>query len=375
MGDHERRVRGGPGNPGQLRAVSGDEVEAFWADGVVALRGILDPDFVASMAEPVERALASEQVADLSDMGDALAASGEDVLHDPPTTGDPQTSGAPRGQFRSGVDHWLVDEDFRRFACDSALPAIVGALLGATRVHLYEDSVLVKEPGTIEATAFHTDLSYFHVDGTQVCTTWVPLDAVSRETGAVSYVRASHRWQRDFRPNLFVSTMTLPGTEGEDMPDIGASPDAHDLVSFEARVPGDVVVHHARTVHGAPGNTSTDRRRRAISVRYCGDDARYRMRPGAPRKPHHRDDLEGLDARPPGVPAGLDGLSPPPAPAPAPALPKMRSWRPHPVARSAGICRRHRRPDHALVSATSGAEERIFGGRGGSTWELDRSVK
>ena len=40
-------------------------------------------------------------------------------------------------------------------------------------------------------------------------------------------------------------------------------------------------------------NRSRDRWRRAISIRYCGDDARYCFRPGAPRKPHHAEVREG----------------------------------------------------------------------------------
>jgi hypothetical protein len=28
-------------------------------------------------------------------------------------------------------------------------------------------------------------------------------------------------------------------------------------------------------------------------VRYCGDDARYRIRPGAPTKPHHANVRDG----------------------------------------------------------------------------------
>ena len=53
-----------------------------------------------------------------------------------------------------------------------------------------------------------------------------------------------------------------------------------------------MAVHHARTLHGAFPNASS-RRRRAVSVRYCGDDARYELRPGAPRKPHHARDPLG----------------------------------------------------------------------------------
>jgi ectoine hydroxylase-related dioxygenase (phytanoyl-CoA dioxygenase family) len=54
-----------------------------------------------------------------------------------------------------------------------------------------------------------------------------------------------------------------------------------------------MTVHHARTIHGADGNASTNIRRRAISIRYCGDDARYYLRKGVPRKPHHEQVVEG----------------------------------------------------------------------------------
>ena len=63
---------------------------------------------------------------------------------------------------------------------------------------------------------------YFHVDGEQLCTTWCPLDPVGAETGAVRYARGSHRWDAIYRPNLFVSTMPIPGTEGELVPDVDA---------------------------------------------------------------------------------------------------------------------------------------------------------
>jgi ectoine hydroxylase-related dioxygenase (phytanoyl-CoA dioxygenase family) len=186
------------------------------------------------------------------------------------------------------VDHWRRHEAFRAFACDSAVPAIAGALLRADEVRLWEDSVLVKEPGAVERTEWHQDLSYFHVDGDQLCTAWVPLDPTDDETGAMRFVRGSHRSGRTFRPNLFVTTTPLPGTDGDEVPDVDALAAAGkvEVLSF-ATAPGDLTVHHARTLHAAGPNRSTDRRRRAISIRYCGDDARYRLRPGVPRKDHH----------------------------------------------------------------------------------------
>ena len=43
---------------------------------------------------------------------------------------------------------------------------------------------------------------------------------------------------------------------------------------------GNIFHHHPLTIHGAPGNRTSDRRRRALAVRYTGDDARYAPRPG-----------------------------------------------------------------------------------------------
>jgi ectoine hydroxylase-related dioxygenase (phytanoyl-CoA dioxygenase family) len=267
-----------------VRAVTRDEVEAFWADGVVCLRAMLDPAVVAAMAGPVEDALRAKESADLSEMGRALAAAGEDVASD----------GESTGRFVSGVDHWRSQPEFLAFARDSGLPEVVGALLRATKVNLYEDSVLVKEPGARERTVWHQDLSYFHIAGEQLCTTWVPLDPTDATTGAVRYARGSHRWDAVYRPNLFVSSMPIPGTEGELVPDVDALAAAGDaeIVTF-ATGPGDVVVHHARTLHAAGGNRSATTRRRAISVRYCGDDARVLVRAGAPMKPYQEHVVDG----------------------------------------------------------------------------------
>ena len=250
----------------ETRHVTDAERAAFATDGVVCLRAALDPAAVAAMSEPVETALASRAMADLSGLG-----------------GD-ATAG---GKFAGGVDHWKEQPEFAAFACTGDLPRLVAELLGTPDLWLYEDSVLVKEPNTPARTMWHQDLGYFHVTGEQLATTWCPLDPATPESGAVRYVRGSHRWDATYRPNLFVTEDLIPGTEGEVVPDVDALVAAGDaeVVTFDT-VPGDVVVHHARTLHAAGGNTSATTRRRVISVRYVGADARTKIRPGAPRKSH-----------------------------------------------------------------------------------------
>jgi ectoine hydroxylase-related dioxygenase (phytanoyl-CoA dioxygenase family) len=264
-----------------LRPVTDAEVEAFRADGVVCLRGVLPLDWLDRMAGPVEEAVAGDAAADLSAMGRDLAAAGATRTVDPAVRGT-------AGRFVAGTDHWCADPRFLEFAVRSPLGALVAALLDVDDVWLYEDSVLVKEPGTEERTAFHQDMAYFHLAGDAVCTTWVPLDPVTAETGAVRYVVGSHLDRTRYRPNLFVTTMAIPGTAGAEVPDyerVEVRGDAR-IVSFDTE-PGDVVVHHARTIHGAHANASAIRRRRAISVRYAGTGTVFAEVPGAPTKPHH----------------------------------------------------------------------------------------
>ena len=62
------------------------------------------------------------------------------------------------------------------------------------------------------------------------------------------------------------------------MPNIEAAREDYDIVTFSLE-PGDCLIFQAMITHGAPGNTSAGRRR-AYSTRWCGDDARYRVRDG-----------------------------------------------------------------------------------------------
>ena len=60
------------------------------------------------------------------------------------------------------------------------------------------------------------------------------------------------------------------------MPDIEGNEASYDVVYYDAD-PGDVIVHNMYTIHGSTGNTgASGRRRMAASIRYLGDDIRYK---------------------------------------------------------------------------------------------------
>lgn len=277
-----------------------EQIEAFDRDGVICLRHVLSADDINGLRRAVSEQMASlgksatgydfEHIARQLWSAQPLeqgAASRFDlarfrrlVAADPdsrPLLEDELADG--EGGFFYDVAAWKRDRGVRRVAFDSVLPSISAQLMGAEYVNFWEDTTFVKAPGTRQKTAFHQDLSYFQIDGDQCLIVWIPLDPSGPANGVTEYVRGSHRWGEVFAPNVFVTQAPLAGATDKRCPDIDGDRDAYDIVRFDVE-PGDVIIHHVLTVHGAGGNMS-DTWRRAVSFRYCGNSVRYFDRPGA----------------------------------------------------------------------------------------------
>ena len=197
------------------------------------------------------------------------------------------------GRFFHDTFVWTRNDTCKEFIFESPAADIAGKLMGSRKINIFFDQWLIKEPGTATRTPWHHDLTYWPINGEQICTLWLALDRVTAETGAVEYIRGSHRWGQRFRPASFGGgnqyTEDIP-----DVPDIDARRDEFDIVQFELE-PGDCTVHHGLTVHSAPGNLSDSVRRRAHTSRWTGDDVVF----------HPRDGLQEMPAMPdipPGAP-------------------------------------------------------------------------
>lgn len=282
--------------------VSREDKAAFCRDGVVCLRNVLTAEEVeqlrAAVARQMETLGQSETAYDFEAMahqvwsGDGPVAAGaarrfdlrglKSLLASDPAARplqEPVGDGGGQGLFFYDAAGWRDHPEILNVAAHSRLPAIAGTLLSARQIQFWEDTTFVKAPGTRQKTAWHQDLGYFQIEGDQCLIAWIPLDPAGLRNGVTRYVRGSHRWGEVYAPNIFISPTTFPGAPGPRCPDIDADPDRWDIVSFEVE-PGDVILHHVRTLHGAGGNPSADWRR-AVSFRYCGEGIRYWDRPGA----------------------------------------------------------------------------------------------
>jgi ectoine hydroxylase-related dioxygenase (phytanoyl-CoA dioxygenase family) len=138
------------------------------------------------------------------------------------------------------------------------------------------DHCFLKEPASEIRTAWHQDAPYFPFTGEQVAVCWVPVDPVCFQSGAMGYVKGSHKWP-EHSPNTLYSNEKTHESGNKLLPDIDANNEFYDIVYFDA-MPGDVIIHHPLTVHGSRGNITSGTnatRRLAASIRYCGDDVRW----------------------------------------------------------------------------------------------------
>lgn len=274
--------------------------DTFQNDGVLCLRNALTPSEVRGLQEAAD---AQAEAFRRDGIGFDLESFGQGLWETSPQqrgTPDPQfdrqriheavladpSSRALRdpvdvddaGLFLVRTGTWRDDLAVRSVALDSQLPELMANLLDASRVHLWDSTTIIKSPHTAQRTAFHQDLPYMAADGDKCASAWVALDTIDRNNGALQYVRGSHKWDKVYAANAIVAQTPLPGSHLPRLPDIEGELEKHEILSFSLE-PGDIVVHHARTVHGAGGNmTATPRR--AMSFRYCGDDMVYLNRAG-----------------------------------------------------------------------------------------------
>jgi ectoine hydroxylase-related dioxygenase (phytanoyl-CoA dioxygenase family) len=229
-----------------------DDIDTFRRDGVVILRGVLSDDEVATLAVGVEK--------NLGELG--------------PLGMNATADGAP-GAFIEDFRNWDRIEEYESVIRGSALASAAGELLGAERVRLFHDHLLVKEPGTLDRSPWHQDQPYYSIDGAQTVSFWIPLDPVSRES-TLEFVAGSHsgKW---YMPRSFVKKTPMVFEEGalEEVPDIDTDRDAYNILGW-AMQPGDAVAFNMLTLHAAAGSST---RRRAFSLRLLGDDVTWAPRP------------------------------------------------------------------------------------------------
>lgn len=245
--------------------------DALAEDGVVFLRGVLGRDALHLAERAFEWSLAHP------------GPGARDVL-----------AGKPGAFYQDHANPaaWPV---YRDLLCETGLADLIADLMGSRHLWLLYEQIWLKHTGDTLRTPWHQDLPYVPMEGRHLSTVWVNLDPVARER-SLEFVRGSHKGPL-YNPTAFDPDDPAAAMFADDawpaLPDIEAQRDAWPIVSADVE-PGDVVVFHPAVLHGgAP--TRAGERRRTLSLRFFGDDARCARRPEAGL--HEVDQLTTDDGR------------------------------------------------------------------------------
>jgi len=241
------------------RQLTAEEIERYNEDGVIMLRQVLAPNWVAMIEEGLEKAIKDQSL-----LGKFMSRKVEG--------------------YKMDIFLWKRLDVLRDLIYYGPFARWAQELMQSKEVRFFYDQMFVKEPGTDAPTPWHQDLSFWPIRGEQITSFWIPLDKVNKDSSGLLYVKGSHKWPQRFKALSPDYVAAIIDEKMEDIPDINANLDKYELLHWDME-PGDILMFHPLTLHGSYGNTSRTRRRRALALRWTGDDVTYQ--PSAKRMPVH----------------------------------------------------------------------------------------
>lgn len=224
-----------------------EQIDAYRRDGVICVRQLYSPEWVALIRKFLD-----------------------DIVGSPsPVSGQRNSS-----SFQSDVNTWLTNDEVRDFVLFAPSAYIAQQAFGSKRVNFYYDQIFVKDKLSPLPTPWHHDQTFWPLSGDQIASLWTSVDPVDASSSALEFVAGSHRWPQRFRAIGIDGTDLTTGMNMDELPDIDADRSKYNILSW-ALEPGDALLFHGLTIHGARGNRSKQNKRRAIATRWCGDDIVY----------------------------------------------------------------------------------------------------
>jgi len=242
-----------------VRALTDEEIQRYRDDGVIMIKGAIDPNWMALVESGIDAARG-----DASLVGRFMSRKVEG--------------------YQMDIFLWKRIDALRDLVYYGPFARWAQQLMGSQQVRFFYDQMFVKEPGTDAPTPWHQDLSFWPISGEQICSFWIPCDPVNRENSGLLYVKGSHKWPQRFKAISPDYVAAIIDERMDDIPDINAHPERYELLDWDME-PGDILMFHPLTLHGSYGNQSRTRRRRALALRWVGNDVVYA--PSAKRMPIH----------------------------------------------------------------------------------------
>jgi hypothetical protein len=169
------------------------------------------------------------------------------------------------GRFDSLEMMWVQNQVVRAFVFSERLAKLATELLGVAAVRLYHDNGLSKQP-RCGRTPWHYDDHHFPIATTNVCTAWIPLQAVPSAMGPLGFAKGMNVVElvEDIPFNKFDTSYDrrISARFHEQQVEVDASP--FDL--------GEISFHHNLNFHTAGPNLTTTPRM-VLATTYFEDGA------------------------------------------------------------------------------------------------------
>jgi ectoine hydroxylase-related dioxygenase (phytanoyl-CoA dioxygenase family) len=157
-------------------------------------------------------------------------------------------------------DLWRYEPVFEKFTLDSILPNIASKLMGRPAARLLHDHLINKPLGNSSTVPWHQDYPYWPVDHSFGLSTWLPLDKVDSNSGALEVIKGSHLCGEE-KPVDFINESRVEF-------------DNHPKKEVLEVNTGDVVFLHSLTWHKTGPNHSMPFRRAYINL-WIPPESRY----------------------------------------------------------------------------------------------------
>jgi ectoine hydroxylase len=209
--------------------INDDEVAAFARDGYFVARGLLDAVEVDALVTTARRDYESRQ---------QVAARGD----------------GEGGAIRLVVENDLGNDIYGAIVRSRRIVSAMERLLG-DEVYHYHHKMILKEPYTGGAWAWHQDYGYWYNNGCllpDMASCLIAVDRATKANGCLQVVKGSHKLGR-------VDHGKVGDQTGADPERVAAALERMELVYCELE-PGDAILFHANLLHRSDQNKSPDPR-------------------------------------------------------------------------------------------------------------------
>ncbi len=169
-------------------------------------------------------------------------------------------------ELSKGQKLYLIQTWAAELAAHPAVLDAVEDVLGPDLM-VWGMSLFVKDAGAPGFVTWHQDSTYWGLSEPKVTTAWIALSPADRTHGCMKMLPASHNL--DQRPHVDTLDANNLLTRGQE---IAMAVDEAEAV-YCPLAPGELSLHHVRTVHASEPNRGRDRRI-GVAIRYITPDVR-----------------------------------------------------------------------------------------------------